>query len=597
MTGRPWGSLSTIRVRLTAALALALLPVLLLGVLQSAIAFHRENVSLKENLGAAAQRSAAAARARLEGADILLQTLAPGSVGFQCAVRLRQVTGRIPGYANLIRFDRLGRVACAAGDVPADPQRAQRPWFQRLADGESVEVTRETGQAYAHVPSVVAAIRANTPSGGFDGAFAAVIPLASLQPSSTDPSLPSHSEVALADADGRLINATSAEAFGALPSDWRARVAREGSTIWYATDARGERRDYSAAPAVGDDVYVLLSARSPGPLSWARLNPLTGIIFPLLTFILALAAVFVVTERVVVRWIAYLQRIAALYAKGRLSVRPIQAEQMPPEIRDLATTLEQMAEGIVGRDASLRDSLAQKDALMREIHHRVKNNLQVISSLLNMQQRALSDPAARAAMSDTRQRITALALIYRALYQGPDLKRVDLRPFLEELTAQLVAGEILHGPGVRTEISVDALVIDPDRLAPLALFAVEAITNAQKHAFAKRGGMLTVNFHVHGDEALLETVEPLASLLLAQLAEYGLDRCVRAHAGSVAPPRPRTLKASVGRAKPCSANSPTASATTELSAAERTRWAMRICPASAAPQRRAARFVTLPMAA
>jgi two-component sensor histidine kinase len=223
-----------------------------------------------------------------------------------------------------------------------------------------------------------------------------------------------------------------------------------------------------------------------------------------MTFGLALAAVLLVTDRVVVRWIAYLQRIALLYARGRFSVRPVQAEQMPPEIRELAETLEQMADAIVGRDASLRDNLAQKDALMREIHHRVKNNLQVISSLLNMQQRALSDPAARAAMSDTRQRITALALIYRALYQGPDLKRVDLRPFLEELTAQLVAGEISHGPSVRTELSVDALVIDPDRLAPLALFAVEAITNAHKHAFAGRGGVLTLAFRVRGEEAELE---------------------------------------------------------------------------------------------
>ncbi|MFL6743263.1 MAG: hypothetical protein ACJ8E3_04800, partial [Sphingomicrobium sp.] len=65
MNGTAWASLSTIRVRLTAALALALLPVLLLGVLQSAIAFNRENASLKVNLGSAAQRSAAAARARL----------------------------------------------------------------------------------------------------------------------------------------------------------------------------------------------------------------------------------------------------------------------------------------------------------------------------------------------------------------------------------------------------------------------------------------------------------------------------------------------------------------------------------------------------
>jgi two-component sensor histidine kinase len=504
MKAKPWGSLSTIRVRLTAALSLALLPVLLLGVLQSAIAFNRENASLKANLGAAAQHSAAAARARLESADILLETLAPGSIGFQCAQRLGQVMQRIPGYANLIRFDRDGRVACAGGNVPADPDRDERPWFQRLSAGEGIVITRDPGPAYAGEPAVLAAIRATRRDGAFDGAFAAVIPLSSLQPPRRDPSLPSASEVALADSAGHFINATQTDAFGPVPPDWRQRIAKEGSIIWYGTDARGQRRVYSAAPVVGDVVYVLLSARSPGLWSWARLNPLTGIIFPLLTFVLALAAVFVVTERVVIRWIAYLQRIAALYAKGRLSVRPIQAEQMPPEIRDLAATLEQMAEGIVGRDASLRDSLAQKDALMREIHHRVKNNLQVISSLLSMQQRSLSDPAARAAMSDTRQRITALALIYRALYQGPDLKRVDLRPFLEQLTAQLVASEMLNGPGVQTDLSVDALVIDPDRLAPLALFAVEAITNAQKHAFAKRGGVLTLNFHVHGDEAELE---------------------------------------------------------------------------------------------
>jgi two-component sensor histidine kinase len=196
---------------------------------------------------------------------------------------------------------------------------------------------------------------------------------------------------------------------------------------------------------------------------------------------------------------------------------------MPPEIRELAETLEEMAGAIAGRDASLRDSLAQKDELMREIHHRVKNNLQVISSLLNMQQRALADPAARAAMSDTRQRITALALIYRALYQGPDLKRVDLRPFLEELTAQLVAGDSMHGPTVRTELSVDALVIDPDRLAPLALFAVEAITNAQKHAFAERGGALTLAFRVRGEEAELEISDDGAAAEDA-LATSGVGR-------------------------------------------------------------------------
>jgi two-component sensor histidine kinase len=504
MASLPWADFSTIRVRLTAALAAALLPVLLLGVLQSAISFTRERAELRHNLGFAAERSAATARARMEAADILLETLAPGSVGFQCAQRLAEVTQRIPGYANLVRFDSRGRVACAAGDVPPDAQRASRPWFQQLATGQPLVITRDPGSPYAQEPAVLAAVRATAPDGRFDGAFAAVIRLASLEPSVTDPILPAHSDVALADAAGRYITTTDPKAFPQLPANWRARTRAQGSDVWYGFDADGQRRVFSAAPVVDEAVYVVLSARSPGIVSWAWLNPLSGIAFPLLTFALALAAVLIVTDRVVIRWITYLQRIAALYARGRLSVRPVQADQMPPEIRELAETLEDMADAIVGRDASLRDNLAQKDALMREIHHRVKNNLQVISSLLNMQQRSLTDPAARAAMSDTRQRITALALIYRALYQGPDLKRVDLRPFLEELTAQLVAGEMLHGPPVQTDLSVDALVIDPDRLAPLALFAVEAITNAQKHAFSERGGMLRVNFTVKGDEAELE---------------------------------------------------------------------------------------------
>jgi two-component sensor histidine kinase len=209
----------------------------------------------------------------------------------------------------------------------------------------------------------------------------------------------------------------------------------------------------------------------------------------------------------VVRWIVYLRRIAALYGRGRYSVRPLRARAAAPEIRALAETLDTMAKTIAARDADLKEALAHKDALMREIHHRVKNNLQVISSLLNMQQRALADPAARAAMYDTRQRIGALALIYRALYQGPDLKHVDLQDFLDELIGQLVMGEGVKGAPIRTELDLDPLIIDPDQLAPLALFAVEAITNAKKHGIGEAGGILGVSFHVRGAQAELTVTD------------------------------------------------------------------------------------------
>jgi two-component sensor histidine kinase len=244
-----------------------------------------------------------------------------------------------------------------------------------------------------------------------------------------------------------------------------------------------------------------VTGREPAPLRVSK-GDLGAVALPLLAFALALIAVLIATERSIGRWIAYLQRIASIYARGRFTVRPVRASGAPPEIRDLAETLDSMAAAIAARDAALTEHLAQKDQLLLEIHHRVKNNLQVISSLLNIQQRALVDPAARAAIADTRQRIAALALIYRTLYQGPDLRRVDLREFLEELMGMLVTGESGHAPLVRTEFACDPLIVDPDRLAPIALFAVEAVSNARKHGLDD-GGKLIVTFTVRAAEAEL----------------------------------------------------------------------------------------------
>lgn len=503
LSGRAAEVAGTIRVRLGLALAAALLPVLLIGVLQSVLAFRTEGATRRQSLELAAGRSAAIARARIEAAGVLLQTLGPGSVGLECARRLDAVKARLPGYANLIRFSSDGRVSCAAATTPRDPERAQRGWFLDLAAGAHLAVAPTPGAVYAGEPAVLTAVRAEDASGAFDGAMAAVLTLSSLKPETTNRFLPDGAEVGLADAQGAVFSATVPAAFG-QPREHLREQAGDGRTVqWTSRDAQGRQRLFSAAPLVEDDVFVILSAPAPSLVSWASLSPISRLLLPLLAFALALVTVMWATEREVIRWIVYLRRVAAIYAKGRFSVRPLQAERAPPEIRELAETLDQMAAAIVTRDASLRDSLAEKDGLMREIHHRVKNNLQIITSLLNMQQRALTDPAARAAMNDTRQRITALAQIYRALYQGPDLKRVDLRPFLEELTALLLAGDINGAGGVRTEVHADPLVIDPDRLAPLALFAVEAITNAQKHALAERGGALSVDFYVRGEEAEL----------------------------------------------------------------------------------------------
>ncbi|MBW3558493.1 MAG: sensor histidine kinase [Proteobacteria bacterium] len=497
----------TIRRRLTLALAAALLPVLLLGAVQSWFSFREDTEQRRSALIAEAETASLLARAKLESAAALLEALAPDTLGVNCLPRLRAVRDKLEGYENLVRFTPAGRISCAADAVPADPNRAAQPWFQALARGERLEITSGPAGHIDEEAAVVAAVRTERPDGSFDGVLVAVIRLSSLRPHPREAGLPHRTEVALADRNGSLLTVTNRAAFTTAPQDWTAQTLKRGAYLFKADSPTGERRVFAGARLVDDDVFVLLSAPEPNVWSWARLDPISNIGLPLLAWLLALIAVGFATERVVVRWLSYLDRIAQDYAEGRFTSRPVQVSKAPDEIRALAHTLDEMGLAITARDASLRDSLAQKDALMREIHHRVKNNLQVITSMLNMQQRQLTDPAAKAAMGDMRQRITALALIYRALYQSSDLRRVEVHSFLEELVAQLLNGEGPKAYPVRTAITSDELLLDPDKLAPFALFAVEALTNAFKHAFPGRAGQVTVSLVVDGAEARLEIVD------------------------------------------------------------------------------------------
>lgn len=492
---------ANLRARLGRALVVALSPVLVIGAVSSFFGYREEVDDRRRLLEASALRGAAETRARFESGAVVLSLLAPELVGVDCAPRLRAVTRRLTGYENLARLDATGRVACAAQTLPSNPGRSQALWFQRLAQGEPFVVAQTPADFGVRGASLIAASRVDAPDGRFDGALVSVIAASSLRPALGSGAAPAGTEVAVLTRAGRLITGRDAQAF---PQAVSRPTQEDRALVYRGRDRSGRLRDFAAARLIGDELLLVLSAPAgPNLFSWAQLNPLFSLGLPILAFALAFGAVWLAADRMMIRWLKYLQRIAAVYARGRFTVRPSVAADAPEEIQALARTLDEMAETITIRDQTLRENLAQKDALLREIHHRVKNNLQVITSLLNLQQRALADPAGRAVLADTRQRITALALIYRALYQSEDLRRVDVRSFLEELVAHLVNGDGRDQP-IRAEVQADELMLDPDKLAPFALYAVEAVSNAQKHAFAEGGGTLQVRFRRVDGEGRLE---------------------------------------------------------------------------------------------
>ena len=133
-------------------------------------------------------------------------------------------------------------------------------------------------------------------------------------------------------------------------------------------------------------------------------------------------------------------------------------------------------------DAKAR-SLAEKTAMLQEIHHRVKNNLQMISSLLKLQARQIKDTEARAMFLDTQSRVRSIALLHESLYQSDDLGRVDMKEYLDKLVATLRRAYGETSPCDRFTIEVDRMSLPLDAAVPCGLIINELITNALKHAF------------------------------------------------------------------------------------------------------------------
>lgn len=131
----------------------------------------------------------------------------------------------------------------------------------------------------------------------------------------------------------------------------------------------------------------------------------------------------------------------------------------------------------------LQKSLVEKDALLREIHHRVKNNLQVVSSLLNMHVRKVKDPHSKQILEEGADRVTAMAIIHKNLYQHTDLKTISLDNYLEKLCNQLFNSYQITDTHVELKTEMNAVDVDVDQLIPIGLIVNELISNAMKHAF------------------------------------------------------------------------------------------------------------------
>ncbi len=179
------------------------------------------------------------------------------------------------------------------------------------------------------------------------------------------------------------------------------------------------------------------------------------------------------------------------------------------EDQDLASSMAQLIS--LGLEAfkrkkaeeKLKTSLDEKELLMKEIHHRAKNNLQIISSLLNLQSRYIDDKEALDVFKESQNRARSMALIHEKLYNSSDLRKINFGEYIRSLTMELFSSYQIS-PGIKLNIDADDINLDINTSVPLALIVNEIVANSLKYAFlGKKTGDIFVRFGKKSDELQL----------------------------------------------------------------------------------------------
>ncbi|WP_421999038.1 sensor histidine kinase [Reyranella sp.] len=479
----------SLRTRLLAAVVLALVPVFALS-LWNALdtqwrgeANRAEDLAVATDLGAARQRETVASAHRLLEAVCANDTVRAGAAvtalpeqAERCGAYLGEVLRAFPNdYASLAVTDAGGVVRCSNVPGTIGMNVADRPFFKLVRERRTFVVGPQTASRV--VPSTV--IPAALPiraAGGFAGMCAVGITLQSLSDLSA-PGPAGKIAMALVDREGTAVGG-SPEATRTLPVAARLAAAIVGGqTLFREYGQDGQPYDFRLRALPDTALFVV--AGMPVAEQWSSfLADWASLLLAALALAAALAAVAVGADRWCTRPLNYIREFADRVARGEeLKLDPMTA--WGPEMVAVGEAVKAMAQAIASREAELRAGLEQRDHMLREIHHRVKNNLQMISSLLNLQAGEIRSPRIRRFFGDAQNRVLTLSILHRHLYERSSWALVDFQQFISDLVRQITVGRrAADRPQPRYQIRAPIMAVGPDVAIPIGLIVTEAVSSA-----------------------------------------------------------------------------------------------------------------------
>ncbi len=255
-----------------------------------------------------------------------------------------------------------------------------------------------------------------------------------------------------------------------------AELTQEEGSVFIGVTEDGERRAFAAVPVYGRTVYAIASWDPSRLLGRAKL---AAWVFPIAMWLATLAVTYVALNRLVIRHIQNLGRQMRRFAKNRALPELRVEDDQPAELLEMNKTFLSMAEEILHDEAELENALHEKNGLIREVHHRVKNNLQLIASIMNMQMRKSRNSETSNVVRRLQDRVLGLAAIHRQMYQAQSMAEIPVDQLLDEVLRQTINLD----PSGRVDYTRELipLKLPSDQAVPLSLLASEATLNAVKY--------------------------------------------------------------------------------------------------------------------
>ncbi|WP_123792613.1 sensor histidine kinase [Pacificibacter maritimus] len=259
------------------------------------------------------------------------------------------------------------------------------------------------------------------------------------------------------------------------------RIAFSGET------REGERRVFAVVPILPNQIYAIGS--------WSRTNlsvapglaMATPMIFPIVMWLTCLGVAYFAVDRLVIKHIRRLGRDMLRFTRTRRHNDIPVDNSAPIEVREIDLAWRNLAEQIIRDEAELEGTIHDKTVLLKEVHHRVKNNLQLIASIVNMKMRKARSPEARVALKEVQGRVMSIAMVHRNLYETSTEGRVRADELLNSIIGTLLSAGLPNEVRLDSKVSYDPITLYPDQAVPLSLLAAESITNALKYLGYTKG--------------------------------------------------------------------------------------------------------------